>query len=419
MFLDRFLYLLVCAYIILLPLLPNKMALGRINIPPADCILALILFGYFVKLLTSKECRIRFFSGIRNFLTNYLTIFMSILAIMMLVSVSYAVDKKLALSESFRFISYIILFFMIKYEWNKRELLNGILGSYICTNVIICVYGIYQNFTGFGLSNQFKNYGYAKFKITATMDNPNNLAAFLILAIFPMIMLTVYEKRKERKLFYFLLAVLMLLNLTFTGSRNAIVGVVIGMVILVVMYSLKFLLPLCVIAGASLFIPEIRERIMAINDPVQNQSRIYLWKIAQKMIKDHPLFGVGNGNYVSLYDKYTNIYPQYKFYGYREWPCHNSYLKMETELGIIGGVSFVAVILSSLIKVKSFVDTTKSKFYKYFYIGFLASMAAFYVMNLVDNLFFVPKTTTYFWILLAVSQGMMYREKKDEGMFLN
>ena len=116
MFLDRFLYLLVCAYIILLPLLPNKMALGRINIPPADCILALILFGYFVKLLTSKECRIRFFSGIRNFLTNYLTIFMSILAIMMLVSVSYAVDKKLALSESFRFISYIILFFMIKYE---------------------------------------------------------------------------------------------------------------------------------------------------------------------------------------------------------------------------------------------------------------------------------------------------------------
>lgn len=419
MFLDRFLYVLICAYIVLLPLLPNKMALGRINIPPADCILALILFGYFVKLLTSKECRIRFFSGIRDFITNYLTVFMSILALMMLVSVSYAADKKLALSESFRFISYIILFFMIKYEWNRKELLNGILGSYICTNIIICIYGIYQNFTGFGLSDKFKNYGYTKFKITATMDNPNNLAAFLILAIFPMIMLAIYEKKRERKLFYSLLAVLMLLNLTFTGSRNAIVGVAIGMVILVIMYSLKFILPLCVIAGASLFIPEIRERIMAINDPVQNQSRIYLWKIAQKMIKDYPLFGVGNGNYVSLYDKYTNIYPQYKFYGYSKWPCHNSYLKMETELGIIGGVSFVALLLSSLIKVKSFVDTTKNKFYKHFYIGFLASMVAFYVMNLVDNLFFVPKTTTYFWILLAVSQGMMYREKKNEGMFLN
>ena len=195
---------------------------------------------------------------------------MSILALMMVVSVTYAVDKGLALSESFRFISYIILFFMIKYEWNRKELLNGILGSYICTSVIICVYGIYQYFTGFGLSNEFKNYGYAKFKITATMDNPNNLAAFLILAIFPMVMLAVYEKKKERKLFYFFIAVLMLLNLAFTGSRNAIVGVAVGMVILVIMYSLKFVLPLCIVAGASAFIPEIRERIMAINDPVQN-----------------------------------------------------------------------------------------------------------------------------------------------------
>ncbi len=418
MFLDRFLYVLICAYIVMLPLLPNKMALGRINVPPSDCILALILFGYFVKLFISKECRIRFLSGIRDFFTNYLTIFMSILALMMVVSVTYAVDKGLALSESFRFISYIILFFMIKYEWNRKELLNGILGSYICTSVIICVYGIYQYFTGFGLSNEFKNYGYAKFKITATMDNPNNLAAFLILAIFPMVMLAVYEKKKERKLFYFFIAVLMLLNLAFTGSRNAIVGVAVGMVILVIMYSLKFVLPLCIVAGASAFIPEIRERIMAINDPVQNQSRIYLWKIAQKMIKDHPLFGVGNGNYVSLYDKYVEIYPQYKFYGYSKKPCHNSYLKMETELGIIGGVSFAAVLLSSLIKVKSFVDSTKNKFYKYFYTGFLASMVAFYVMNLVDNLFFTPKTTTYFWILLAVSQGMMYKEK-NKSIFLS
>ena len=136
------------------------------------------------------------------------------------------------------------------------------------------------------------------------------------------------------------------------------------------------------------------------------------------MIKDHPLFGVGNGNYVSLYDKYVEIYPQYKFYGYSKKPCHNSYLKMETELGIIGGVSFAAVLLSSLIKVKSFVDSTKNKFYKYFYTGFLASMVAFYVMNLVDNLFFTPKTTTYFWILLAVSQGMMYKEK-NKSIFLS
>ncbi|WP_368489981.1 O-antigen ligase family protein [Clostridium sp. BJN0013] len=411
---DRLLYLFMCAYVILLPLLSsNKMSIMGIHVPPADCILALIILVYIVKFILSKECRGRFFSGIKDFFTSYLTIFISILALMMLISISYAGEKTIALSESFRFISYIVLFFIIKYEYNKKELLNGILGSYIAVSAVLCIYGIYQYFTGFGLNEKFENYGYAKFKIMATMDNPNNLAAFLVLAIFPIIMLSIYEKERIKKLFYILLTIIMLLNIAFTGSRNAIVGIVVGMIVLIVLYSLKLIIPLFVVAAAALFVPGVRDRILDISDPVQNQSRIYLWSIAKKMIVDHPIFGVGNGNYVSLYNKYVEIYPQYKFYGYSRYPCHNSYLKIESELGIIGGISFVAVLISSLIQVKTFINTVKSNFYKYFYTGFLASMIAFYVMNLFDNLFFVPKTTTYFWILLAVSQGMMYREKNN------
>lgn len=414
MFLDRLLYLFMCAYVILLPLLSSsKVSIMRVHIPPADCILALIILVYIVKFIVSKECRKRFFSGMKDFFTSYLTIFISILAIIMIVSISYAGERTIALSESFRFISYIILFFIIKYEYNKKEFLNGILGSYIVTSAVLCLYGIYQHFTGFGLSGKFENYGYARFKIMATMDNPNNLAAFLILAIFPLVMLSIYEKERIKKLLYILLTILMLFNIAFTGSRNAIIGIVVGMVVLIVLYSFKLIIPLFVVGIIALFVPGIKDRIFAISDPVQNQSRIYLWSIAKKMIVDHPIFGVGNGNYVSLYDKYVEIYPQYKFYGYSRYPCHNSYLKIESELGIIGGISFAAVLVSSLIQVKIFINTVKSNFYKYFYTGFLASMIAFYVMNLFDNLFFVPKTTTYFWILLAVSQGMMYREKNS------
>ena len=418
MFLDRLLYLFMCVYIILLPLLgSNKAAVMRIHITPSDCILALIIFMYIVKFIAFKKCRERFFSGIKDFFTNYLTIFMSILVLIMVISVGYAGEKTIALSESFRFISYIILFFIIKYEYNKKQFLNGILGCYIATSAVLCFYGIYQYFTGFGLSQKFENYEYIKFKIAATMDNPNNLAAFLILAIFPMAMLSIYEKEKIKKSIYILLTILMLFNVAFTGSRNAIIGIVVGMGILIILYSFKLIVPLIVMGVAALFIPGIKDRIFAIGDPVQNQSRIYLWSIAKKMIVDHPIFGVGNGNYVSLYDKYVEIYPQYKFYGYTRYPCHNSYLKVESELGIIGGISFVAVLVSSLIQVKKFINTVKDDFYKYFYTGFLASMIAFYVMNLFDNLFFVPKTTAYFWILLAVSQGMMYREK-NSGIFI-
>lgn len=414
MFLDKISYCLICLYIIILPLIRSEVEISRQK--PADVILALIMLSYLLQIIISEQSRSKFIDGIKDFFTNYLSVFMGILALMMLVSVSYAVEKKLALSESIRFIVYIIIYFIIKYDLNSKKCTIGMIKSYIFSTLILCLFGIYQYFTGYGLEGKFReNYGYLRYKITANMDNPNNLAAFLILAIFPMIMLAIYEKEKVKKIFYIILSTLIFTNIILTGSRNAIIGIIVGVVILAIVYNFRLFILMILLGVISIFIPVIRTRLMAITDKTQNQSRLYLWEIAKRMIKDHPLFGVGNGNYVSLYDKYTDIYPQFKFYNEHRFPCHNSYLKIESELGIIGGISFIGILISALIQMKKFISTTQDEFYKFFYTGFLASMISFYVMNLSDNLFFVPKTTSYFWILLAISQGIMFKVKSDKS----
>lgn len=414
MFLDKISYCLICLYIIILPLIRSEFEIAGQKL--SDVILALIMLSYLLQLIICKQSRSKFIDGIKDFFTSYLSIFMSILALMMLVSVSYAAEKSLALSESIRFIVYIIIYFIIKYDINSKKHTIGMIRSYIFTTVILCLFGIYQYFTGYGLEGKFKeNYGYLRYKVMANMDNPNNLAAFLILAIFPMIMLAIYEKAKMKKIFYIVLSTLIFTNLILTGSRNAIIGIIVGVVILAIIYNFRLFILMIFLGGISTFIPVIRTRLMAITDKTQNESRVYLWEIAKRMIKDHPLFGVGNGNYVSLYDKYTDIYPQFKFYGYTRFPCHNSYLKIQSELGIIGGISFIGILIAALIQVKKFISTTQDEFYKFFYTGFLASMVSFYVMNVFDNLFFVPKTTSYFWILLAISQGIMFRVKSNKS----
>jgi len=407
--LDRILHVLICLYIIVLPLFPSKVDFGGKALPLADILLGVTILVYLFKLIVNCESRDRFISGIKDFFTDYLSIFMGILALMMFISISYAVEKKLALGESIRFVVYIIIFFIIKYENNSKHNIKDMINSYIFTTTVLSLFGIYQYFTGFGLDEKFKNYEYARFKIASTMENPNNLGAFLILAIFPIIMLAIYEKLMIKKLFYSVLSSLVFVNIVLTGSRNAIIGIAIGLVVLALLYNFRLFILLAILGVISLFVPEIKERVLAINDPIQNQSRVYLWEIAKRMIKDHPLFGVGNGNYVSLYDKYTDIYPQFKFYNFTRYSCHNSYLKVQSELGIIGGFSFIAILISSLVKVKKFVSTTKDNFLKFFYTGFLASMVAFYAMNLFDNLFVAPKTTAYFWIFLAISQGSMFK----------
>ncbi|AKA71917.1 O-antigen ligase family protein [Clostridium scatologenes] len=414
MFLDTILYYLIGAYIVLLPLLSNKVKVFGKSIPPADTILAMILLVYMFKLFLNRQSRKRFIMGIKDFFTNYLTIFMCILAFIMFVSVSYAVDKGLALSETIRFVAYIAIFFIIKYENHSKKCLKFFMNSYIISVLITSLFGIYQYFTGFALDKRFmENYGYAKIKIAANMNNPNNLGAFLILAIFPILMVAIYEKNKLKKTSYISLVILMLVNIVLTGSRNAIVGIIVGVIVLAVLYSFRLFILLGFLGVIALFVPQVRERLLAITDKTQNQSRTYLWEIAKKMIKDHPLFGVGNGNYVSLHDKYTEIYPQFKFYEDIK-PCHNSYLKIESELGIIGGISFLGILITSLLRVKKFITNVKDEYFKFFYTGFLASMIAFYVMNLVDNLFFVPKTTAYFWILLAICEaGIFHMEHND------
>ncbi|MCH5139040.1 hypothetical protein JMF89_17900 [Clostridiaceae bacterium UIB06] len=195
MFLDKICYCLICLYIIIVPLMRSEVKI--IGQKPSDFILALIMVSYLLQIVTCKQSRIKFIEGIKDFFTCYLSIFMSILALMMLISVSYAVDKGLALSESIRFIVYIIIYFIIKYDLNSKKYAIGMIKSYIFSTLILSLFGIYQYFTGYGLEGRFKeNYGYLRYKITANMDNPNNLAAFLIIAMFPMIMLAIYEKEK-------------------------------------------------------------------------------------------------------------------------------------------------------------------------------------------------------------------------------
>jgi O-antigen ligase len=404
-FLDDALYYLFCLYIIVLPLIPGKTVSG-------DIIFAIVMLLYVFKIIMSDKNRRKFIEGFKDFFQDYLSIFMAILFLIMMVSVSYAFDKKLALSESARFLTYIVMYFIIKYDCNEDRYIKGILNSYVFTCLLLCLFGIYQYLTGYGLAKKFTTYSYTSMRIAATMDNPNNLGAFLILALFPLIMITIYEKNKIKKVIYAVISALVLTNIILVDSRNALVGIGIGCVVLIIAFSWRLIFIIGPAALIALFTPRIRHRLMDIANASQDESRIKLWKTALKMIKDHPIRGVGNGNYVSLYDAYVKKYPELKYPWFTHYPCHNSYLKVESELGIFGGISFIAILAFAFLRVKEAAFSAKDNFYKYFYTGFMASMVAFYFMNLSDNLFFTPKTTAYFWILLATSQAVMYNKSK-------
>jgi len=411
------LYYLMCAYIVIMPLIQEGTNIK--GIPVSDILLGIIIIWYFINLFFKKATRERFIYGIKDIFSNVLSIYIMILLGIMLLSTFYALEKGLALSESARFLTYVFIFFIIKYEFNTKKLVKNLLGCYIFTAGILSIFGIIQYFTKIGLDKKFvEKYssGYSVVKIATTMFNPNAYSAFLILIIFPVVMLTIYEKNKKIKSIYGIISILLFVNIIMTYSRSAQLGVCLGAMILCVIYSYKLIIAFGGIGILTLFMPSVFDRVRDLTNASQNASRFKLWKTAIMMIKDHPILGVGNGNYISRYDEYVNKYKGLSYNAYTRYPAHNSYLKVESELGVIGIVSFLAILLTSLFRVKKLFTTTEDKFIKAFYMGAFASMIAFYFMNIFDNLFFVPMATTYFWFLVATAESLLNSSLRDSNI---
>ncbi|MGV8980341.1 O-antigen ligase family protein [Clostridium sp.] len=416
-FYKKTLFILTCVYIMLLPLIPNDIMFNGIGF--TDLILGLMIFVYIISIVVSKKCRENFINGIVNFFSDKLSIFIAILLAIMLLSTIYALDKTLALSESARFITYIFMYFIIKYEFNNKKQIKILLRCYIFVSFVLSCIGIYQHFTRFGLTEKFTKpsaFG-TGIRIASTLFNPNAYGAYLILIIFPVIMLSIYEKNKNKKIVYTFLSILLFTNLLMTWSRNALLGFGLGVLVLGLIYSIKLIFALGGFSILMCFIPPVFQRLKDVTSSSQNESRIKLWKTAIMMIKEHPILGVGNGNFVTRYNEYIKKYKELKYQEYQNYPGHNSYLKVQSELGIIGIVSFLGIVAIALNRVKKLYSTTKDSFYKPFYMGVMASMVAFLFMNLFDNLFFVPKATTFFWFLLATVEALLNNRPKgiDEG----
>ncbi|MBU3158686.1 O-antigen ligase family protein [Clostridium frigoris] len=402
------LYCLMCVYIVIMPLIQEGTNFKGIS--ARDILLGIVVFAYFVKLIIEKATRERFIYGIRDIFSSTLSICILILLGIMLLSTSYALEKTLALTESARFLTYVFIFFVIKYEFNTKKLVKNLLKCYIFTASILSIFGIIQHFTRIGLDKKFVEHyssGYSVVRIAATMFNPNAYSAFLILIIFPVVMLTIYEKNKKIKSIYGIISVLLFVNIIMTYSRNAQLGVCIGAVVLCVIYSYKLIIAFGVIGVLTLFMPSVLDTVQALTNASRNASRIKLWKTAIMMIKEHPILGVGNGNFISRYNEYVSKYKGLSYNAYKRYPAHNSYLKVESELGIVGIVSFLAILVTSLFRVKKLFTLTDDKFIKAFYMGAFASMIAFFFMNISDNLFFVPMATTYFWFLIATAESLL------------
>lgn len=151
-------------------------------------------------------------------------------------------------------------------------------------------------------------------------------------------------------------------------------------------------------------------------------KRIYLWETAWRMIRAHPVFGVGMENWLCHYS-YNNICgkPLYHYWiektatgastGLSNEPNlshpHNIFLQVWVSIGIFGLLAFLAVlVLFYRLFARVLVGLSKASFegrehVRWMTVGVGAAMAAALVQGLGDSSFLEQDLAFCFWILVT------------------
>lgn len=406
--LKNYFNIFMYSFLLIVPLIPFKAKISFLPLS-ADFIIGglAILVGVMDLLLNYKKESTRF-SILKEKKIKVLSIFIIAFLVMSIFSLSYAASKTAVISETMRFLEYVILFYLILINADKKFINNGLMLFYV-SMLLATAYGIFQfvfNLSGFevgGYLNRGRVYG--------TFENPNYWGAAVNLIIFyPLI--NFIENREERKLYNIVIFLALLVNLILSFTRGSWLGFGLGLIFLAIIRYRKWLIALPFLGGGAMLLPFIRNRLISILQFKDTTlGRIKLWKTGWYMFKDHFWLGVGNGNFLTYYPEYIKKHPTLTVYK-TQATVHNSYLKMLAELGIFGGLVFTGIYGIMFYMIYSLLKKTKR--YKVVVLAFIGFWIAYLFQNFLNNLMFIPQLNVFVWIITAMLYKGVYLENQEE-----
>lgn len=312
-----------------------------LSIAAGNIFLGILTFCFFIKFY-QKQIKL-------NFDYRGYCITISFFVISMFLSALFSGDIIYGLKRwvdmwIWRFMPFIVAIFLLKNYSNAQKLMLTTFAGIIISSV----YAVYQGLSGMSRANGF--YGY-----------PMTLAG--LLCIFSPLLLIEFFERKLLGKYYWLAGMAFCIcnaALIFNGTRGAWLAVAIVCAMLLIYYMFKSkrnmsIIIIFVVLITSILINNAKfmyrlDTIDDFNKYQSNTERILIWQSAWNMFKDHPVLGVGLGQYTENYrEKYVSPLAKEPHLTH----AHNNFMQMLAENGVVGFAGFVImfgyIILKNLI----------------------------------------------------------------------
>ncbi len=141
-------------------------------------------------------------------------------------------------------------------------------------------------------------------------------------------------------------------------------------------------------------------------------ARLGTMLFSLKYIVEHPLLGIGWGNY-GYVSPQLNITSSSATFA----SAHNRYLELGVELGLPGLIAFVLIIYSFIKQTLSLIKAPLNSFYHTLGIAFLAIWIGYLIKSFFEGSVIHPRTMTLLWALAGIQTAafqLYFNEKKKE-----
>lgn len=336
------------------------------------------------------------------------------------ISLIFSSNRINSFKELYKYISGLLLFTIASSMTYKQA--ERAVKVIILSGCAVSLLAVYQYFVGFQNLLPYldkieyptfvmKNYILHK-RVFFPFVTPNTLAGYLIMII--SLALPFKNNIWFISLFF--------ITLIFTKSLGAIVSIllVLGLYFYlceeVTKRKIIFLLGLYI---SVIFIFFLRVKFQGYGQPLTSiLNRLQYWQSTWALIKFSPLFGVGLGNFDIPVCRYA----------------HNTYLQIWAEMGILGIISWLWLVILAIVKGISInrrymaervtyqpqdisVDMEQNRFFNgvkilgypdYMFPGLISAIVVFLIHNIIDFSFFLPEVSLIWWFIL----GLIFAEKK-------
>lgn len=183
-----------------------------------------------------------------------------------------------------------------------------------------------------------------KKRMFSTFFNPNVFGFYINIIIITICVNLGRSKNKRLNIIEKITFVSSIICLFFTFSRTSWVSLVLSFLCLGILFDKKYLffviIVLIFIFGTDTVLGVNRADIAKIPEDTSFLYRIELWKTSIRIIKDNLLTGIGFGTFFKYTTSYSSIITKYIEH------CHNVYLQIFMETGIIGFTTFLITLVS-------------------------------------------------------------------------